>query len=207
MSATDAELIRQATRGCRDSLGTLLARVGPAVRERFRNEIPRRWQSLLTLDDLMQETYTDAFLDIVEFVPRGNGSFERWLATIARHNLLNALEMLEAEKRGGGRRAIDTQNIEQSFIGLHELVTGTSTSPSGCAARTDAREALEIAMRKLPEDYRRVVEMYDLEGRPIDELAKAFNRRPGALYMLRARAHRALRKHLGAASKYLSDSA
>jgi len=184
----------------------LLAQCGPMLRERFKNEIPRRWQSLLTIDDVMQETYTDAFLDIAEFEPRGEGSFERWLTTIARHNLLNAVEMLEAEKRGGGRRPIAPHSPNESYVALYELVGGTSTTPSGVAADAEARAALARALAQLPDDYRTVVEQYDLEGRSIEEVSTLLGRRRGAVYMLRARAHRALRRLLGTASRFWSDS-
>ena len=205
MSASDAELIRQAVRGDRESLEKLLARHGPTVRERFRHEIPRRWQVVLSEDDVMQEAYTDAFLDIADFVPQGDGSFERWLATIARHNLLNAVEMLEAEKRGGNRRPIDLPTPDESFFNLYEVLAGTTTTPSRHAARTETRVALQRALERLPEDYRCVVQMYDLEGRAIEEVSAALKRRPGAVYMLRGRAHRALRRLLGTPSRTLSD--
>lgn len=201
---TEGELVRQAVRGDRESLEELLLRCGPVVRDRFRNEVPRRLQALLTLDDLMQETYTDAFVGIAEFAWQGEGSFERWLATIARHNLLTGVRMLEAEKRGGKRRPMDSQQMRGSLAGLHELLSGTGTSPSGKIGKQESCVALERAIERLPEDYRRVVQLYDLEGRPVEEVAAAFARRPGAVYMLRARAHRALQRLLGTPSKYFS---
>lgn len=207
MSSSDAELVRLAVRGNSGSVEELLARHGPVLRERFRNDIPRRWQALLTIDDLMQEAYTDAFLGIAEFNWQGEGSFQRWLGTIVRNNLLHALQMLEAEKRGGKRQPIDIQNSQESMAHLCELLTGTATSPSGQVARRENCVALERAIERLPADYRRVVQLYDLEGQAIEAVAAAFDRRPGAVYMLRARAHRALQRLLGTPSKYFSNSA
>jgi len=207
MSSSDAELIRLAVRGNKDSIEELLGRHGPALRERFRNDIPRRWRALLTIDDLMQEAYTDAFLGIAEFAWQGDGSFQRWLSTIVRNNLLHALQMLEAEKRGGKRQPIDVRNPQESIARLCELLSGTTTSPSGQAVKRESCVALERAIQRLPDDYRRVVQLYDLEGRAIEDVAAAFDRRPGAVYMLRARAHRALQKMLGAPSRFFSHSA
>jgi DNA-directed RNA polymerase specialized sigma24 family protein len=48
--------------------------------------------------------------------------------------------------------------------------------------------------------------MYDLEGRPVQEVAQALGRSPGAVYMLRARAHRRLSEIMGTASRYVTDS-
>ncbi len=207
MSSSDAELIRLAVRGNSGSMEELLARHGPALRDQFRNNIPRRWQALLTLDDLMQEAYTDAFLGIAEFAWQGDGSFQRWLGTIVQNNLLHALQMLEAEKRGGKRQPVDMRHSQESVARLCELLSGTATSPSGQAAKRESCVSLEQAIQRLPNDYRRVVQLYDLEGRAIEEVAAAFNRRPGAVYMLRARAHRALQQLLGTPSKYFSNSA
>ena len=207
MSPSDGELIRQATNGDRVALTTLLENHAGSLRERFRHEIPKRWQSVLSLDDLLQETFTDAFLDIMDFSPRGQGSFEQWLGTIAKHNLLNALEMLEADKRGGDRQRVETDRVEGSYVALYELLGATSTTPSRVAARVESRDALNKAIERLPEDYRRVVAMYDLEGCSVQDVATLLGRSTGSVFMLRARAHKALRKLLGRASGFLSDSA
>jgi DNA-directed RNA polymerase specialized sigma24 family protein len=39
--------------------------------------------------------------------------------------------------------------------------------------------------------------MFDLEGRPVQQIASALQRSEGAVYMLRARAHDRLREILG----------
>lgn len=207
MSTPDDELLRKAALGDRDALSTLIERHGPAVRQRFKDGIPKRWQSVLSLDDLMQEAYTDAFHDITAFVPRGVAAFKGWLETIAKHNLLNAIQMLEAEKRGGKRRRIGLHPYGDSSVALYERLVGTKTTPSRHAARNEAQGALEGAIVQLPEDYRQVVRLYDLEGRPVAEVSSALKRSPGAVFMLRARAHRALCRLLGSPSRYLTDFA
>ena len=73
-------------------------------------------------------------------------------------------------------------------------------------ARGEARSALERGLDALPAPYRRVIEMYDLQARPIDDVASELGRSPGAVYMLRARAHDRLKEQLGTASRYLSDA-
>ena len=90
---------------------------------------------------------------------------------------------------------------------LYEILTGTQTTPSGAAARAEGAARLKRAIGQLPEPYRRVVELFDLEERPMDEVAAALGRSPGAGYMLRARAHRHLADLLGTASGFLGGSA
>ena len=204
MGSSDQDVLRQATCGDRQALVGLLEAHTPAVCQQLSGKIPRRWQAVLSVDDVMQQTCADAFLGIRRFVPRGGGSFAAWLSTIAKRNLLNALEMLEAEKRGGGRRRIGPVGRDESLVELYDLLSAGATTPSRHAARHEAHGALERAIRQLPEAYRRAVEMYDLEGRPIEEVAEALQRSPGAVHMVRARAHLRLRTVMGSASEYLT---
>ena len=159
----------------------------------------------MSADDVLQEAYTDAFLNITDFEPRGVDSFAAWLTTIARHNLRHATEALEAEKRGGARRQIERGSDDESYLYLYELLDGTTTTPSRAAALAEAREALDLAIAQLPTDYRRVVRMYDLEGRSTEKVSSEMERSQGAVFMLRARSHRALRRLLGTPLKYFSD--
>lgn len=207
MAASEKELMDRAIGGDRDALVTLLERHGPMVRQGLAGAIPRRWQSVLSVDDVMQQAYTEVFLGIGRFVPQGDSAFAAWLATLAKHNLLDAVKTLGAQKRGGDRRRIQPSTNDDSFVGLYELLGGTTTTPSRHAARNEARVTLERAIQILSPVHRRVVEMYDLDGRPVEEVAAALNRSVGAIYMLRARAHVRLREIMGTASKYLSDSA
>ncbi len=204
MGSSDDNLLNQAVGGSRTALGKLLEEHTPVVRGRLAGHIPQRWQAVLSPEDVLQQTYTDAFLHIDRFVPRADGSFAAWLCTIADHNLANALEMLEAEKRGGGRRPIESRAREDSMAALYELIAATQSTPSRHAARDEARKALERAIQELPDDYRQVVQMFDLEGRTAREVAQALGRSPGAVYMIRTRAHRWLGELLGSVSKFLT---
>ena len=206
-TATQAELIAKAVVGDRDATSELFSRHGPEVRERLGYGIPKRYCSVLTAEDVMQETYIDALLSIGRFVPQGDGSFESWLTTIAKNNLRNAIEALDAEKRGGDRKRIVPVNPDESIAALYELLGATSTTPSRQAATVEAKSFLQRAIEQLPEDHQRVVMMYDLERKPIEEVATALGRREGAVFMLRARAHKALRTLMGESSQFFSSTA
>jgi RNA polymerase sigma-70 factor (subfamily 1) len=207
MPASDENLLSLASSGHEDSLALLLERYGPLVRRGIAKQIPKRLGSLLTDDDVMQQTYADAFRSINSFESRGDGSFARWLATLARCNLCDAVRMLEAQKRGGGRTRIDQRAISDSFAPLLKELAAAGNSPSQEAAKAEARADLESAIKTLPPTYAQVVRMYDLEGRTIDEVAAALDRSVGAVYMLRSRAHDRLHDLLGRTSKYFGTSA
>jgi RNA polymerase sigma factor (sigma-70 family) len=203
MERSDDDLIAHAAGGDGDALALLLERHGPVVRRRIAGDIPRRWRAMIGEDDVLQQTWVDAFRDVGAFRPQGLAAFTGWLTTIAKRNLVDAIRMLEAEKRGGGRRRV-TQAREDSCADLFERLGGVTRGPSRVAARAEACDVLGRAIEALPADYRRVVELYDLEQKPVDEVAAAVGRSAGAVYMLRARAHRLLGERMGTASKYLT---
>ncbi len=206
MAGMDDGLLERAIEGDRHALVTLLETHSPAVRQRFGSRIPRRWQSVLCVDDIIQQMYADAFIKIRQFVPHGPDSFVGWLITLAKCNFLDALRMLEAEKRGGNHRRVEAVGTEESCLVLYELLGDSVTTPSRHAARAEACHFLEERIGQLPETYRLVVQMYDLEGRSIDDVADRLDRSVGATFMLRARAHRRLAELMGRASQYLTGS-
>jgi RNA polymerase sigma factor (sigma-70 family) len=207
VSRSQIELIQLAVVGDSGALTELLQQHGPALRAQFASAIPTRWHALLSVDDLIQETFTDACLDVVGFDTGRADSFAAWLSAIARHNLANAVAALEADRRGGTRRKVEPTASDDSFTQLFELLATTSSTPSRQVARSEATTALEQAIDRLPETYQQVVRLYDLQGWEVTAVAKVLGRSPGAVFMLRARAHRALRRLLGAPANYFTDFA
>jgi RNA polymerase sigma factor (sigma-70 family) len=205
VSKSDDVLLSDATAGDGDALAELLERFGPKVRAEIDGEINLRWQSLLSVDDVMQQTYLDAFLAIRGFQSREVSSFRGWLAIRAKRNLTDAIRMLEADKRGGKQRRIETAIGGDSVVALYQLLVESAT-PSRLAAKDEAGSSLESAIKRLPPVYERVVRLYDLEGKSAKETADTLNRSVGAMYMLRARAHDQLTEMMGAPSRYFSDS-
>ncbi|HEX6813617.1 MAG TPA: RNA polymerase sigma factor [Planctomycetota bacterium] len=202
MTTSDDALLRQAVAGDADALATLLERNGPGTRRQLQGSIPRRWQAVLSLDDVMQQTYADAFLDVRRFEPEREGTFGAWLSTLARRNLVDALRMLEAQKRGGKVRRVAGNAGEDSAVVLLALLSHSTSSPARAAARREAGQVLEQALQQLPEAQESVVRHYDLEGRRAEDVAAVMGRSTGAMFMLRARAHRRLREILGSTSRF-----
>ncbi|MBI4585870.1 MAG: sigma-70 family RNA polymerase sigma factor [Planctomycetes bacterium] len=202
MPTSDEDLLVAAVRGDRSALTALLERYSPAVRQKLAGAIPAQWQSVLSLDDVMQEAYIDAILDIRQLKADNGEAFLAWLTTLANRTLLDTLRMLGAEKRGGDRRRIHPSTGGDSTTTLYQSLVEASSTASRGAARKEALEALEQALGQLPEIYRQVVRLYDLEGLTAKEVGELVERSPGAVFMLRARAHRRLREILGSGSRY-----
>ena len=200
-------LVNRARAGDRGALGDLLQQHGPKIRRTLRGAIPKRWQALLSIDDVLQQTYLDAFLDIGDFAGSRPEAFQSWLSTMARRNLHDAIRMLSAEKRGGDRTRFTQAMSDESFVSLFELTGGTQSSPSRTASKGEIRTFIEDALQRLPPDYRQAVVLFELEGLRAERVAEMLNRSTGAVYMLRARALDRLASILGPCSKYLSGQA
>jgi RNA polymerase sigma factor (sigma-70 family) len=199
-------LLQRASTGDDDAFARLLEVHAPELRRRMAPRIPQRYRSVIGIDDLMQQTFVDAYCDGMRIEPRGNEAIAAWLTVVAERNLVDAVRMLDAKKRGGDRRRINAARTRgDSWRDLIELLSASGSTPSRATAERETLDRLEKALRSLPETYRTVVEMCDLQDRPIDDISRELDRSSGAVYMLRARAHRMLAEILGETPDFSSD--
>ncbi len=187
----ESELIASAIGGDRDSLGTLLEAYAPELRRRLQGKISTRWQALLSDDDILQQTFADAFMGIKRFQPTGPQSFLSWLARISQNNLQDAIKHLQTQKSGGQQQPF-VGGSEESYHRLMHGIADSISSPSFKAARGEIRKDLQQAIAKLPTGYQQIVMEYDINGDSAEEVAKRAGCSVGAMYMRRSRAHQML---------------
>lgn len=192
---SEAQRVRAAIGGDLDALTELLGDVGPLVRAQIAAQIDATWSGALDADDVMQVTYIEAFLRISGFEDRGPGAFRAWLSNLAMNNLRDAIRALSTRKRTppGGRIAVGGTGSEQLL--LEELAV-TTTTASRHFAVAEVQAIVRECVEQLPEDYARVIRMYDFDGQSAVEVAAAIGRSTGSVYMLRARAIDLLRDRL-----------
>ena len=205
MRTAGDELVSQAVSGDTDALGALLREHGSTVRRRL--NIASVWQGVLDTADVMQVTYIEAFLRIGQLTSQTTEAFVAWLTRIAENNLRDAIKELERAKRPDPRRRVRRGNPEESTITLLETLGCTTATASRHAANREALGLLETAVARLPDTYQKVICLFDLEDQAAHQVAKALGRSPGAVYMLRARAHDRLREVLGPESEFFTDCA
>ncbi|MBC7772691.1 MAG: sigma-70 family RNA polymerase sigma factor [Pyrinomonadaceae bacterium] len=208
MPDSDEILLQRAVEGDAVALRDLLKRCGPLARASIQGTIDKRWRTVLDEDDVMQIAYLEAFLHIDQLVSRDMGAFVTWLSRIAQNALRDAIRGLQREKRPNPakRIGIGVGASSDSYVALLETLGTTRTTPSQRAAVNEAVISLEAALNRLPTDYRKVVQLYDLDGLSIGETAVQLGRSAGAVHMLRARAHENLRQLLGGASLFYTDA-
>ncbi len=204
MAGSDLNPIDRLRQGDETALRSLLERHGPVVWRDIQSDIGGRWQALIDADDVMQVTYLEAFLEAPRITASDETGFVAWLRRIAKNNLHDAIKELSRQKRPDSARKVEAPATDDSYAGLVAYLGATSSTPSRHAAAGEARHVVQRLLDELPPDYARVVRLYDLEGRDVDEVAGELGRSRGAVHMLRARAHDRLRTLLGSMSNYLS---
>jgi len=193
LNAEQRNWLDKAVGGDKDALGELLASIGPDVEAAL--YISPTWGGLLETADVMQVTYLEAFLQIRKFDPARADAFPTWLRRMAENNLRDAIRGLEAKKNPSPRMQLEAYGGNSSLALFDVLTAGTGT-PSRAVRGEETAERVRQAVGLLPPDYQRTIQLYDLDGRPVQEVAEALGRSTGAVYMLRMRAHDRLRELL-----------
>jgi RNA polymerase sigma-70 factor (subfamily 1) len=204
MDADNDQLLALAVAGDRAALGRLLVQHDVRLRRAVSAWITPRLSVLLTVDDVLQEAYAEAYRHIRSFDPNGDDAFHAWLLTIARRRLANLRRWLLATKRGAKRRAREPAADQSSYVELIRLVAGDDPTPSRIARRRETERALRIALDGLKDEYRQVLWARFIEGRSPAEIAARSGKTEGAIHMLCSRALAALRKALGDESEFFS---
>jgi RNA polymerase sigma-70 factor (ECF subfamily) len=160
-------------------------RLGPSLRQR------------VEMEDVLQETYLNAFRSIEQYEWRDEGSFFKWLGGIAE-NVLRRLARGHLRMLG---REVSLERCAQSAEGdsgkLAELLRARDTSPTDALRRKERFERLEKALGKLTPDHREVIILAVLRGLSMREIASQVGRSVPAVSMLLLRALRKLRAHFG----------
>jgi RNA polymerase sigma factor (sigma-70 family) len=187
--------------GREDVVAAALASHLGELRGFIERRLPRRHRAVLSNEDVLQQTLVDAFREGGTF-PREAAAARAWLWRVAERNLIDAVRMLDADKRGGAFRQVNSAHF------VDDLTDGrVSRSPRRAAALHEAQSDLARALDLLPSHYAQVIRGYDLEGQAMGDVAGRIQRTRGAAFMLRARALRHLRELMGSTSRFFSSTA
>ncbi|MCI0377547.1 MAG: sigma-70 family RNA polymerase sigma factor [Gemmataceae bacterium] len=147
--------------------------------------------------DLVQETFLEAQRDFPQFSGATDVELRAWLNRMLVNNLAN----FARHYRGTTKRQIDRERALQADSTSQGPGTGLAAdtpTPSRQAVSREEASAVESAIARLPEDYRRVIILRNQEDRPFDEIARLMERSENAVRKLWFRAIEQLQQELEA---------
>jgi RNA polymerase sigma-70 factor (ECF subfamily) len=186
----EADLVGFAQAGDRDAFRAIMQRCNQRLfrvaRGLMRDEADA--------EDLLQEAYVRAFAAIASF--RGEAGIATWLTRI----VLN-----EGHDRLRARRAtVELDEVEpaQASGQVLQFPGSDAADPEAHAARAQIRRLIQVALDELPESFRLVFILREVEELSIEETAAHLGIRPQTV---KTRLHRARRRLRGALDSQLAD--
>jgi RNA polymerase sigma-70 factor (ECF subfamily) len=141
-------------------------------------------------EDVVQEAYVRAFGSLGAF--RGDSSLATWLTRIALNEALGRLR--------NQRPTVDLATLDTESAGSSKVIPFPTmqpgTDPERAAAQAQIRHLIEAAVDKLPEAFRTVFVMRDIEEMTVEETADFLNIEPATVKTRLHRARRQLRQAL-----------
>ena len=119
----------------------------------------------------MQDTFVNVFRKLASF--DGKSKFSTWLYTIVTNNCL-----MKRRKRKGELLEESLEAYDHPSGDHHHSVHGRDPArldetPADIVIGKELRQVLDTAITKLPQDYRVVFVMRDIEGQSTEETARA----------------------------------
>lgn len=141
-------------------------------------------------EDVMQDAYVRAYQHLHQFA--GKAAFSTWLTRIAIH------EALARKRRRGRQEELDALPMNGESM---SIMKSSDPNPEAATANSQARELLEQAIERLPENYRTVVVMREVEDLSVAETAASLGVTEAVVKTRLHRAHAMLRKELYSRAK------
>ena len=144
--------------------------------------------------DITQEVFIKVFRSIRGF--HGEASLRTWLYRIALHEASNQRRWWSRHKKQ--EITIDSprdcgEDEENPGFSLGATLADQADSPFDHAAQTEVRERVEAALSQIPEVFRTVVVLREIEGFAYDEIAEILNVNLGTVKSRLTRGRSALR--------------
>jgi RNA polymerase sigma-70 factor (ECF subfamily) len=183
---SDADYIRRILAGEKQLFHTL---IGPCERPVYlllysllRNEAEA--------EDAAQETFIKVYRNLHLF--RGESQFRTWVLSIARNEGLGRLRKLAVRRED----SLDAETDEQTGDYTPAILTSWREIPSEALEQKELGAVLRRAIDSLPEIYRNIVLLRDIEEMDIRETAAALGISEGAVKVRLHRARALLQREL-----------
>lgn len=195
ITTEDVALIADLKAGSEEAFGLLIAQ----YHQPLYSLIARSLNDPADAADITQEVFIKVFRSIRGF--NGEASLRTWLYRIALHEASNQRRWWSRHKKQ--EITIDSSfesdpDAENSHLSLAATLADTGDSPFDHAAQAEVRERVEAALRQLPEAFRTVVILREIEGFAYEEISEILNVNLGTIKSRLTRGRSALRTILNA---------
>ncbi len=167
-----------------------------AIMKRYNQRLYRVARAVVRDDseaeDVLQESYMRAFAALSKF--RGEASLATWLTRITLNEALSSVRKRRATDPLTTLDSITDQGEDHMI--LFPIVRAVA-DPEASAARADVRRVLEQAVDELPDAFRIVFVLREVQEMNVEETASYLGIRPETVKTRLYRARRLLRKALG----------
>ena len=140
--------------------------------------------------DVTQEVFVKIYRGISGF--HGQASLRTWIYRIALHEALNQRRWWSRHRRQEVTIEAETGDLNEGQpLCIKDTLIDEHESPFEMAAQSEMRERVEAGLREIPESFRAVVVLRDLEGFAYEEIAEILNVNLGTVKsrLMRGRAH------------------
>jgi RNA polymerase sigma-70 factor (ECF subfamily) len=169
----------------------------PWLRLLARVQVESRFRARFDPSDVVQQTMIEAVRALPQFRGASEEEFAAWLRQILAHVLAHEIRRHDGALKRQLRREVPLdRELTHTSRRLGDLLPAGGASPSQALVQQERQLLLAQALQRLPEDYREVIILRNLEGLSHEEVAKRLDRNPGAVRMLWVRALARLRQEV-----------
>jgi len=170
LQAEDAALVAELKAGSEEAFAQLIVQ----YRQPLYSLIVRSVQDPSDAADIAQDVFLKVFRNIGSF--HGDSTLRTWLYRIALHEASNQRRWWSRHKRQ--EITIDCHGEDEegeATFCLGDTLMDGNCSPFEHAEQTEMRERVEAALRQVPEVFRVVVVLREIEGMAYEEIAEILN--------------------------------
>jgi RNA polymerase sigma-70 factor, ECF subfamily len=174
-----------------------LGRYRDYLRVLARLHLGARTRAKFDASDVVQQAILYAHENREQFRGVTEAEWLGWLRAILANTLASAAREFETAARDLDRERSLEAELEQSSARLERLLATDKSSPSEGAVRGEELLRLTLALSRLQDDQRRVIELHHLRGMKVVEVAAELGRSRTAVVGLLFRGLKRLRVLLG----------
>ncbi len=188
MQPSDRILIQKAKEGDRQSFDTLYQK----YKKRIFNYIYRMIGNRQTAEDLTQETFVKAYMNLAYYAERN--TFSAWLYKIAGNLVKNELRsrVYRAARSLEQPLAIDDDTLKL----IDTVVDEKSAAPDLIAGSHELREAIQKVLNSLSVEHRMILTLCDIQGLSYEEAGEILGISEGTVASRLSRAREQFNKGL-----------